>query len=206
VAGNTYYIVVDGYSSASGAYVLSLLCGCDGCVVTCPATGIPEGEPPLVDDYVDVFNGGCASDSGFSFQTLEADADGNLILCGVSGWYLSAGVPYRDTDWYILLAGAAGPIEITADAEYTTFCFELSPQDCATVAVAQQITAGPCDQAAMTIDGYGEADPVWFWAGPTVFAPPGPDTEYDYVVWFSGLLEGVAAAPTTWSTVKALFD
>ncbi len=46
-AGGTYYIIIDGYGEASGAYVLDIT-GFVPCVVTCPAGGYPEGEPPLV--------------------------------------------------------------------------------------------------------------------------------------------------------------
>ncbi len=55
----------------------------------------------------------------------------------------------------------------------------------------------------MTIVGSPNA-PVWFWAGPTVFAPPpGGPSMYDYVVWFDYGL--VVTEPTTWSTMKALY-
>ena len=102
----------------------------------------------------------------------------------MSGWYTFQGSQYRDTDWYILNTGPMGIIEITADAEAATYIFELSPQDCANVGVAQQATAGPCLETFMTIVGPANT-PVWFWVGPTVFAPPpGGDPMYDYVVWF----------------------
>ena len=52
-AGGTYYIVVDGYGSASGDYVLAVIAASGPCVLDCPIDGVPEGEPPLVDDYVD---------------------------------------------------------------------------------------------------------------------------------------------------------
>lgn len=206
-AGETYYIIVDGYSSASGSYILDVELPPPPCVLECPAGGYAEGEPDLVNDYVDNYNGGCNTPPGFPFQPLTADENGDLILCGVSGWYLSAGSQYRDTDWYILSMGAGGSIEITADAEYATFFFELAPQICDQVAVAQQITAGPCAEAFMTISGYGSGSPVWFWAGPTVFAPPAGDNMYDYVVWFSGLEPGIVATQTTtWGNVKALYQ
>ncbi len=42
-------------------------------------------------------------------------------FCGVSGWYLSDGIQFRDTDWYILTMGPLGTIDITVDALYATY-------------------------------------------------------------------------------------
>ncbi len=175
-------------------------------LIDCPTGGHPEGEPPLVDGYVDNHNGGCNT-PGHPFQNLSGDANGNLTLCGVAGWYLSQGSNFRDTDWYILTTGPAGNLGIAADAEYSTYIFELGPQDCDAVGVLQQATVGPCDDGAVTISGYAPGASVWFWVGPTVFVPPsGADDEYDYVVWFTGLEPAVAIEATTWSTLKALYD
>jgi hypothetical protein len=204
VAGTTYYIIIDGYGSASGAYVLSIAAFVP-CVISCPAGGVAEGEPALVPEYVDNYNGGCNTPT-FPFQVLSSsDNFGRLTLCGVSGWYLNAGGNLRDTDWYILFSGGQGAIEITADAEYATYIFELGPQDCSAIGVLQQATVGPCAEGFMTIPGYSYGAPVWFWAGPTVFAAPGADTSYDYVVWFSGLEAMVTTEAATWSRLKALY-
>jgi hypothetical protein len=205
VAGVTYYIFVDGYGNSSGTYLLDISVYVP-CVLDCPAGGFAEGEPPLVDDYVDNYNSGCSE--AFTFwQTLTADADGALTLCGVSGWYQAASAQYRDTDWYTLTMGGSGQIEITGDAEYATYLFELGPQDCATVDVLMQTTAGPCVERSLTITGYAPGAPVWFWVGPTTFVPPSDEISmYDYVVWFSGLAPGdVATEATTWGSLKALY-
>lgn len=206
LTAGAYFIVVDGYASSSfGPYLITVTSHVT-CVLDCPPGGMPEGEPPLVENYVDNYNSGC-SESFTYWQQLTADATGALTLCGVSGWYLSAGSQYRDTDWYVLTMGAGGSIEITGDAEYATYLFELGPQDCNTVGVIQLATAGPCAEDALTVTGYAAGAPVWFWCGPTVFAPPpGADMMYDYVVWFAGLEGVIANEPTTWSTVKALYD
>jgi hypothetical protein len=204
-AGQTYYIIVDGYSSSYGSYTLDMHWVVP-CVVPCPANAYCECEPPLVNEYVDNWNGGCNT-PGYPFQHLFGKSDRchlPFVLCGVSGWYLYAGSQYRDTDWYILTTAYAGIVEITADAEYAIYIFELGPQDCASVGVIQQATAGPCDEAMMTIVGPPNT-PVWFWVGPTVFADPdGGDNMFDYVVWFTyGYVE---TEPTTWGTLKALFQ
>ncbi len=204
--GSPYYIVVDGYGGAAGDYVFNVF-EYVPCELACPAGGFPEGEPPIVDGYIDEYNSGCGG-ATLPFQSLTGGTDGALTLCGVTGWYGVQGSEYRDTDWFILTAGADGSIEVVADAEYATYLFELTPQDCATVGVAQQMTAGPCAESSLTITGYASEAPVWFWAGPTVFVPPaGAEGEYDYIVWFSGLAPGpIATEAMTWGAVKALYD
>ncbi len=209
IAGATYYVIVDGYGTASGSYELEIS-GFDACVVECPAGGVPENEPPLVPDYVDNWNGGCNTPPSYPFQEIHGDGGGMAILCGRAGWYDFAGNDHRDTDWYTLTSG--GTIQVTIDAESPTYAFELSPQDCASVGVAQQVTAGACNEATMTISGYPPGATVWFWAGSTTFDPPwnncyeGVDFSYRYVVWFSGLATVVATEATTWSQVKTLYE
>ncbi len=208
MAGVQYYIVVDGYSTANGDYTITVLWH-QPCILECPGgDAVAEGEPDLMDGYVDHYNGGCNS-AGFPFQNLiDNNNDGALTLCGVSGWYSSpGGAQYRDTDWFILLMGPDLAIDVTLDAEQATYMFELSPQDCASVAVAQQATGGPCLEAYMTITGYAHGAAVWFWVGPTVFAPPAGDPNmYDYVASITGIEPDIATVPTSWSTVKALFE
>ena len=46
VAGNTYYIVVDGYGAASGTYVLDVAPAAGPCVLDCPAGGVARGRAP----------------------------------------------------------------------------------------------------------------------------------------------------------------
>ncbi len=204
--GLTYAIVVDGYSGAFGDYVLAVD-GYQPCSLACPDGGVPEGEPPLVPNYHDDWNGGCQSMPNYPFQAIGADVDGRRIFCGVSGWYPIQGGHSRDQDYLILQMGPAGAIEITVDAESPIYIFELGPQDCSSIGVLQQATGGPCLEAAMTITGYDPGAPVWFWAAPTVFWPPSGDVYmFDYVLWLDGLDPGpIATEPATWGTVKALF-
>ena len=212
-AGQTYYIVVDGYGSAAGDYTLLVTWPPLPCVLACPAaSNPPEGEPPLHDGYWDTWNSGCGNDGEPVFQHIagalpESDLPaGEAVFCGVSGWFVNDGSNYRDTDWFTLTKGSASvPITITADAEYATYFFHLAPTDCNDVAVAQQATGGPCDPVTMSIDG--PAGTVWFWVGPTVFTSPDGTVMYDYVVWFSGLApEIVETEAATWSAVKALYN
>lgn len=203
-AGGTYYIVIDGYGEAAGDYVLDVDLY-QPCVISLPVEGVDEGEPPLADDYVDHHNGGCNTPGELPFMAISS-TDGTYLLRGRSGWYTAAGAPSRDTDWFILHMGPDGAVEITANAEFQTFFFELRPQDCGNLAVIEQMTAGACNEVTMTIAGYAPDAPIWLWVGPTVYIAPTLETEYDYVIWFSGLSYATPVAAATWGAVKALYD
>lgn len=206
VGGDTYHIVIDGYGEAYGTYLLDVQYFVP-CTLACPAGGFAEGEPPLTDFYIDSWNGGCNTAPGFPFQELVGDATGNLVLCGVAGWYACAGGGCRDTDWYHITMGPGGAVEITGDAEHATWFFEVSPS-CSSGPVLENFRAGSCEDGEMTLMGYAPGAVIWFFVGSATFAPPpGADDEYDYVVWFSGLEPGaIATEPTTWGTVKALYQ
>jgi hypothetical protein len=198
MAGVQYYVVVDGYGSASGNYVINM-----GepipCIIDCPAGAELEGEPAIVDGYADAHNGGCNSpEFGNPFGTFTTG-----LFCGVSGWYITAdGGNSRDTDWFELTVPADGFIEFIADAEYETYMFELGPQDCGTVGVIQNAIFGACTEGTMTIAG-AAGSTVWFWVGPTTF--DGPVNEYNYVI--NSNLGGIIATEShSWTGVKALFN
>jgi hypothetical protein len=199
-SGESYYLVIDGYYDAAGTYELRVSeIYIDG--VDCPSSGVPEGEPELVNDYVDEYNGGCTSSDapgGPPFQDLAVP-----VFCGRSGWYqVGEYSTYRDTDWFTLTLPATGVLEITGDAQYPTYLFELGPQDCATVDVLQQVEVGPFVQHTLTIQGEPGSE-VWFWVGPTIFDAPDLPLEYLYVLWTP---EVVAVEQHSWTAVKGLFD
>jgi hypothetical protein len=215
VARMTYYVVVDGYGEDCGAYTLTID-EYEECVVMCPPGAYLEGEPPIVDDYEDLYNGGCCGSDipEHPFQELPGRANGEQVLCARSGWYLYQGAPLRDTDWFTIVIGPSGTVTIRGDADCETYLFELGPQDCASVGVVQNVPIGPCQEATMTVTGEPGSE-VWLWTGPTTFEPPGgfEGNEYGYVLWLEGLapatLTGIpdgAVVPSQWSTVKDLFD
>ncbi len=206
-AGRLYYIVVTGQGGDSGNYVLE---GTEyqECVIDVPVGAVPEGEPPLTDGYLDAHNGGCNSpEFGHPFQPLPGDSQGHLLFAGVSGWYLQGYWPYRDTDWFTAVVGETGVLDVTLLAESDVYLFELAPQDCAAVGVAQQVTAEDCVEATLQVAGEPGAV-VWLWVGPTTFSAPGfpPGNEFDYLLTIDGLQPGpLASERTTWSAVRALF-
>jgi hypothetical protein len=197
-AGTTYYIVIDGYGASAGPYQMDILECCDDCQLDCPPGAQLEDEPPLQDGYVDAHNSGCGgSQFGLPFQAITAP-----IFCGKSGWYLGPeGAEYRDTDWFHITIPEGGVLEITGDAEYATYMFELGPQDCAEVGVLQSVIIGPCQERTLTIVGES-GSLVWFWMGPTAFS--GPVQEYDYVLHLN-LEEPVTTQRRSWSGVRSLF-
>ena len=202
--GMTYYIVVDGYGGSCGTYTVLIeqWTPPPPCVLECPTHpwGIQhENEPPLHDEYVDEWNGGCNSDPPV-FQWFDCD-----LGCGVAGWYMYQGMNYRDTDWFKCTA-AGTQLTWTVDAESATNIFELVvPPDCAAT-VTQSMTVGPCTPGTMTI----YATPgqiVDLWVGSANFSNPGdvPGNDYRYV-WEINGHEAVSSVETaTWSGVKSLF-
>jgi len=203
-AGVEYYIVIDGYGSASGAYVMDIPENCGGgCVIECPDNENVqlEGEPPLVNGYLDAFNGGCNSpEFDNPFQTLLAP-----VVCGTTGFYLSADQSqYRDTDWFYASIPTGGVLEIAGDAEQMTAMYQLSGDCAGIVSVVQSMTVGPCNEAAMTIAGEPGAQ-VMFWVGASwdqeVFSNP---MEWNWIL-YTNLEQVIATESNTWSSVKALF-
>lgn len=124
----------------------------------------------------------------------------------MSGWYLNGLQVSRDTDWFTAVVGPEGMISATLLAEERAYLFELAPQNCNAVDIAQQALATDCTQGTLTIVGAPDAS-VWLWVGPTTFSSPSGDPdEYDYLLLLSGLAPGpVASERVTWSTIRALF-
>jgi len=202
VPGVTYYIVVSGYSGC-GEYEISVS-EYEPCVLEC--TGTPEGEPALHNGYVDEFNGGCAADNG-AFQTLNGDADGSLIFCGKSGWYLdSGGEQRRDTDWFLVTVGSTGVIEWTLEVEESSHGMLLAPQDCENTAVVEIMSMFRCTQPTLVLQAE-PGDVLWLWVGPVRFTPPsgGGYYEYDYICTFTGLAGVVPVEKVNWGSVKSFY-
>jgi len=201
-AGSTYYIVVDGYGSGCGDYVLYME------EVECPTpcdvicVGVPEGEPTCYDDYVDNYNGGCNSDPNiFSIQPV-----GDMTVCGESGVYDFGGSTYRDTDWYQIYPCGGAPISITVEAEFgVLFGFVEGIEDCLAPAFYSYLTADECTPTTLT-----EYLPYGAFA---IFVSTSSwDPLYvcglEYSLTIEGYTEHCDPTPvedTTWSTIKSLY-
>jgi hypothetical protein len=215
-AGQTYFVVIDGYGGAAGGYAVSVDGG-DACALFIPDGAIPEGEPPLVPYYADCYNNGCEGtcmngDPPFHWQALIGDPQGDLIFHGRSGWYTIQGGSHREVDWFTATLGPQGSMEIVADAVFPLYVFQMTTS-CDGVTVVQSATAGPCTPVPMAITG-APGDVVWLLNVPATFAIPfgaDPDgdgtAEFDYLIWVSGLAAGpVATESRAWGDVKALYE
>jgi hypothetical protein len=110
-AGNTYYIVLDGYENACGAYTLTVqACPPPPVCDACPPGARIENELACADGYVDAINGGCNS-TPHRFTPLPCAH--SVTVCGTYGTY-DQNIT-RDTDWYQL--GVTVPSTITATVE-----------------------------------------------------------------------------------------
>jgi hypothetical protein len=198
-SGHTYFIVVDGYSSACGDYDLSIIYY-EPCVVECPPGAMPEGEPPLVENYVDEYNGGCSAHPPV-FQQLPGDAGGHLDFCGRSGTYLYYSLDFRDTDWFTCIA-AGTSITASITPEFETYIMQLST-DCATVEVLESALAERCETGTIsfaTVPG----EEVWLFASTAFFSGV---PEYTYLLVVDGIEPGATAVElSTWGAVKALYQ
>jgi hypothetical protein len=137
--GNTYYIVVDGWGTASGSYQLTVSAD-DECVWSgCSPGAIAEGE--LCATGEDVTNGGCNLPSQL-FSPINFAAP----VCGE----IWAELPSRDTDWYrkTLVAGEGVRWAARADFPISIFVFDLS-NGCASL-TGLRLDGDPCEEIAIT--------------------------------------------------------
>ncbi len=112
-AGNTYYIVVDGYGSNCGNYELHVDYYQE-CVVECPVGATDEGEACIPDDGEDITNGGCNE----TVPMFSSIACGETV-CGTCNTYLyDDTLNYRDTDWYTLTLTETSEVTLTGQAEF----------------------------------------------------------------------------------------
>jgi len=206
LGGTEYFIIVDGYGTDSGDFVLEVseFTPDPPCVLEC--AGLAEGEPALGPGYEDAFNGGCNSaefGAPWGDLTQAADDNGELVFCGVAGWTDTG----RDTDWNYLMLGELGIAEVTVDAEQLTAVYTLTMTNCDDVAVDQSMTVGICTPGTFVVQGT-PGDVIMVWFGATVYTPPAGFVgyEYNYVANFTGLVPGVVATENvSFDGIKSLY-
>lgn len=156
--GNTYYIVVDGYGTSSGAYELAIT---ETCIVECPPDGIPESE--LCGENL---NGGC----NMVTPAFEPVNPGDLV-CGTT-W---ADGGSRDTDWFELTLSHPRHVILHAEAE-ALMVFGLvdygggSPGNpiCPVGAFLDLVFVDPCTPTTLDL-GVLPAGKHWIFAGLNTF-------------------------------------
>jgi len=207
MAGTEYFIVIDGYGTDAGDYLVAVteFIPEPPCVLEC--AGLAEGEPALGPAYEDAFNGGCNSpEFGAPWGDLTAagDANGELVFCGISGWTDTG----RDTDWNYLVLGECGIVEVTVDAEQLTAVYTLTMTSCDDVAVDQSMTVGICTPGTFVVQG-NPGDVIMLWFGAAEFTPPAGFVgyEYNYVATITGLDANgsVATEEVSFDGIKSLY-
>lgn len=204
IAGHTYYIIVDAYSSADfGAYQLRLT-ECTPCIVTCPPGSVLEGEPVCHDDYYDTTNGGCNSVPPV-FLNLDCSPNGLTTVCGEYGGFFYAGLSYRDTDWYQITLPAAATITWCAEGEYDTLVGVIDGNaGCPVTAFYDYNYGGGCTSLCTT--NSLPAGTWWFFVGPLGFGPAVGACGGNYTATLEGFVcPPVAVEPATWGTIKNLY-
>lgn len=147
----TYYLVVEGYGSASGAYTLSV--GCVTCQdITC--TGDAEVEP----------NG--------------SPTEFNSLICGQSycGTTFTVGDTLRDTDWFEVVLTADATLTATLDVESFNGQILLLNSD-GTLVLASADAAGFCQDETL-VSACLQAGSYFVFVSHNAFA--GVDTPADY--------------------------
>jgi len=199
LAGNTYYIVIDGYGSDCGTYELYIVDLPVPCVY-CPPGAVVETEPECMDPENDMHNGGCNFDPPI-FHLIQPSED-TIDVCGTSGTYYQSGSNWRDTDWYQL--------DLTHTSEITFRCipnFDMTigfvdgREGCEGVSSFYSYTTTfACYVAVLT-----ETLPAgtwWLWVGPTGFT--GVECGELYAGTLTGYTSATPVEKISWSTLKAL--
>jgi hypothetical protein len=200
-AGHTYYIIVDGYGSDCGSYVLTMSSFTPCCYWPCPAGMMSEGEPECHDDYVDIYNGGCFSEPPV-FQPIWGDAEGTASLCGKSGTYLSAGGwSYRDTDWFEVV-GTGGPLTASLGAEFSPMLLFIYGTDCEDPQVTSAY--GECFDELVLERVVESGVAAWIFVAPAAFS--GVPCDRRYILELTGIASGsTAGGESAWGEIKRLF-
>ena len=169
-ANNTYFIVVDGYGTSSGDYVLDMWEIVECVAVECPAEGIPEPEACGED-----LNGGCNMEPGTEAWTPIACGD---IYCGTV-W---ADGTIKDTDWYEIVIEEVTDLTWHMAAEFDALAFIIDGNlGCEGLVILTSGTAAPCDTIVLTATV--APGTYWLWAGPSSSDAIECGIMNNYVAW-----------------------
>jgi hypothetical protein len=203
-AGNTYYIVIDGYGGSCGSYYLDVSQWNYSCVMDCQPGAMLEGEPTCYDGYNDVYNGGCNATPFPVFQIIEPTC-ADITICGTTGVFTMDTLICRDTDWFQMDITTTSYICLSGDAEIPCYFMIIDGRGgCSSSTVVAYGQAGACSPIA---DICYNCDPGtwWAWVGPDAW-----ETYYWcgalYNLTISGYCCGPSpAASATWGRVKSMF-
>lgn len=198
MAGETYYIVIDGYDNSCGTYELTVG-EYSHCRLTAPAGAILEGEPEPLDEYVDLYNSGCDNYAD-AWSVIYAPADNYATFYGASGYYTTDGMPRRETDWFKVYLGPSGTLTWTVESEHRAYMYVISPHFCEIVGVEMGNLLTRCDPLTLTVEG-NPGDEIWLWFGPrSALNPYGGYVQgsFNYVMTLDGIQNQPVSEP--WET------
>jgi hypothetical protein len=192
IGGNTYYIVIDGYSGDDfGAYELEIRENIPcvwGVNVSPPVGAASENEVCGTDA-----NGGCNMPDGSRVWEPVPSTGGS-----VSGTIWSS-TTTRDTDWYELVLTQASSVVLTANADQQIVFGEVEQTtpgfpNCATGTgfISPAAYAGPCAESSIDLGVYS-AGTYWFFVSVPAFVDLPCDNHY----WITfGVTPETCAPPT----------
>lgn len=203
--GVPYYIIVDGYSSACGDYVIEMWECPPPCSTACPPGAVIEGEPDCATGYVDAYNGGCNSTPPvFSYLLCN---DTGVTVCGRYGTFTGpTGGATRDTDWYQIVLDRDMSIDFCGCGDGTLQILVVNGNHGCPVTGADILAAAstttPNEQLCINIPL--AAGTYWLWAGTAGFT--GVPCGSSYLLTVAGYLcPPVGVEPANWSNVKTLY-
>ena len=200
-AGNTYYIVVDGYGGSCGDYQLKITLCDPPCNIAFPPGASPEGEPICADGSADTFNAGCNSNPPTS--TDVPCGYGPVSLSGHYGNFTTGGVNFRDTDWYRVVSSQPTTLVATVSGEVNTVLAIVDMTDgCGSlVERCPQQFASPC--TPVTCSAQVPAGTHFVFVAPADFV--GTPCSAKYVLTVSGTSCTTGVKPMSWGVLKARY-
>jgi len=126
-AGHTYYFIIDGYMNSFGPYYINFK-EVELCEISMPEEAVPEGEPALENDQVDIYNSGCNVDPPVR-QIVDYfnEETGCVTIAGLTGYARHGAGNFRDTDWFIITAQQElMSVSINSETDISLFVADVS--------------------------------------------------------------------------------
>jgi hypothetical protein len=221
--GHTYYIVVDGFECLAelpfcppeglppeeGVYIVEVSTA-ELCFVECPDGAFIEGEPDMVEEYDDQFNGGCNTEPIPVFQELVATEGDCVTVCGNAGWYhpdlSDLSITGRDTDWYEVLSAAAELcVTPTPEWGFQILLLDAFP-NCLDIDIPYWVQPdGGCVTAETYCRPTNPTETYWVWLGPRSRSGPTYPYTWHYLADVCGIATVIPTEQQSWGSVKDLY-
>jgi len=179
----------------------------------CPPDAVAEGEPSLVEGYLDAYNGGCNShEFGIPFQEItwtndnndDPNDDGEAWLCGVAGWYMDPdSLESRDTDWFRVIARQDGMMSFTAESEQPCTMYKLAPLSCRDLDVELWAVCWNSNPQTLTFP-VTEGEEIWLWIGPHDWHVQLADFTY-FMTVTNNTFDTVPNEAMRWGEIKSMY-